>query len=130
MPKFVALPEGVREEEVTTHGNARIVSPRGQRWDAGFGAPGVSDDFTADREQQRSRASRCAWRSCRLMTKRRSLRPDPRSMGSPGEIIGPYDLMIAGHARSQGLVVVTDNQEEFDRVPGLQVENWVKTASG
>ncbi len=42
-----------------------------------------------------------------------------------GEPIGPYDAMIAGHARSQGLTVVTANTREFERVPGLVVENWV-----
>ena len=38
--------------------------------------------------------------------------------------IGPYDLMIAGHARSRGLVVVTGNLREFSRVDGLRVEDW------
>ncbi len=42
-----------------------------------------------------------------------------------GRPIGPYDQMIAGHARSQGLIIVTNNRKEFDRVPGLRVEDWV-----
>jgi tRNA(fMet)-specific endonuclease VapC len=42
-----------------------------------------------------------------------------------GRIIGPYDLMIAGHARSRGLVVVTGNLGEFIRVPGLRAEDWL-----
>ena len=42
-----------------------------------------------------------------------------------GTPIGPYDQMIAGHARSQGLIVVTSNTKEFDRVTALRVENWV-----
>ena len=41
-----------------------------------------------------------------------------------GKPIGPYDLMIAGHARSLGLVLVTNNVKEFRRVSGLRVENW------
>ena len=41
-----------------------------------------------------------------------------------GPPIGPYDQMIAGHARSQGLIVVTNNTKEFDRVTALRVENW------
>jgi len=41
-----------------------------------------------------------------------------------GQPIGPYDMMIAGHARSAGLVLVTNNQREFERVPGLLLENW------
>lgn len=39
--------------------------------------------------------------------------------------IGPYDLMIAGHARSRGLVVVTGNLREFSRVDGLRTEDWL-----
>ena len=42
-----------------------------------------------------------------------------------GQGIGPYDLMIAGHARSRGLTLVTSNEREFSRVPGLLLENWV-----
>ena len=41
-----------------------------------------------------------------------------------GQVIGPYDLMIAGHARSRGLVVVTGNLSEFSRVAGLRAEDW------
>jgi tRNA(fMet)-specific endonuclease VapC len=41
-----------------------------------------------------------------------------------GEIIGAYDLMIAGAARSQGLVLVTNNIREFARVDGLRLESW------
>lgn len=43
-----------------------------------------------------------------------------------GKPIGPYDQMIAGHARSLGLILVTNNEREFNRAPGLRVENWVK----
>lgn len=45
-----------------------------------------------------------------------------------GRPIGPYDLMIAGHARSRGLIVITNNLGEFERVPGLRVENWLPGA--
>ncbi|MCP4486972.1 MAG: tRNA(fMet)-specific endonuclease VapC [Gammaproteobacteria bacterium] len=44
-----------------------------------------------------------------------------------GQPIGPYDMMIAAHARSSGMILVTNNTKEFDRVPGLRLENWVKT---
>ena len=44
-----------------------------------------------------------------------------------GKPIGPYDQMIAGHARSQGLIVVTNNLREFERVPGLRFEDWVRS---
>jgi tRNA(fMet)-specific endonuclease VapC len=41
-----------------------------------------------------------------------------------GMMIGGYDLLIAGHARSRGLVVVTGNLGEFRRVDGLRAEDW------
>lgn len=41
-----------------------------------------------------------------------------------GRVIGPYDMMIAAHALSRGLAVVTNNRREFDRVEGLAVEDW------
>lgn len=46
-----------------------------------------------------------------------------------GMPIGAYDMMIAAHARSRGLIVVTNNEREFIRVPGLVVENWVDSAT-
>lgn len=42
-----------------------------------------------------------------------------------GTLIGANDLLIAAHARSLGLTLVTNNTREFDRVDGLKVENWV-----
>ena len=45
-------------------------------------------------------------------------------LAKSGRLIGPYDMMIAGHARALGLILVTNNRREFDRVPGLRVENW------
>ena len=42
-----------------------------------------------------------------------------------GRPIGPYDMMIAGQARAAGLKLVTNNVKEFERVPGLLVENWI-----
>ena len=45
-------------------------------------------------------------------------------LAKSGRLFGPYDMMIAGHARALGLILVTNNQWEFDRVPGLRVENW------
>ena len=41
-----------------------------------------------------------------------------------GTRIGPNDMLIAAHALSRGLTVVTDNTAEFRRVKGLKVENW------
>ena len=45
-----------------------------------------------------------------------------------GQPIGINDIHIAAHARSEGLVLVTNNLREFERVPALQLENWVETA--
>ena len=42
-----------------------------------------------------------------------------------GNEIGAYDTMIAAHARSRGLVLVTNNLKEFERVDGLRIESWV-----
>ena len=42
-----------------------------------------------------------------------------------GTLIGPNDLLIAAHALSNNLTVVTANVREFSRVPGLKVENWL-----
>jgi tRNA(fMet)-specific endonuclease VapC len=47
------------------------------------------------------------------------------SLEKTGQTIGVNDLHIAAHARSEGLVVVTNNMSEFARVPGLEIENWV-----
>jgi tRNA(fMet)-specific endonuclease VapC len=42
-----------------------------------------------------------------------------------GNLIGPNDLLIAGHARSLGLTVITGNLREFARVDGLRCEDWL-----
>jgi tRNA(fMet)-specific endonuclease VapC len=42
-----------------------------------------------------------------------------------GKTIGAMDMLIAAHARSLSLTLVTNNLKEFERVPGLRVENWV-----
>lgn len=51
------------------------------------------------------------------------LRAELERKGTP---IDAYDLMIAAHARAMGLVLVTDNQKHFSRVPGLNLENWLR----
>ena len=50
------------------------------------------------------------------------IRADLEKIGTP---IGPLDMMIAGHAKSLGYVVVTNNTKEFRRIKGLKLENWV-----
>ncbi len=51
------------------------------------------------------------------------IRAELYRMGRP---IGPYDMMIAGHARACGLKLVTNNVKEFKRVQGLIIENWLE----
>ena len=50
------------------------------------------------------------------------IRADMERKGTP---VGVNDLHIAGHARSEGLILVTNNLREFERVKGLRLENWV-----
>lgn len=45
---------------------------------------------------------------------------------SHGMPIGPLDMLIAGHARAENLVLVTNNVREFERVPELEIENWAE----
>lgn len=47
------------------------------------------------------------------------------SLSKQGKIIGENDIHIAGHCRSEGLILVTNNVREFERVDGLRLENWV-----
>ena len=47
------------------------------------------------------------------------------SLARRGEPIGTFDTLLAAHALSLGLTVVTNNTQHFGRVPGLRTENWV-----
>jgi tRNA(fMet)-specific endonuclease VapC len=49
-------------------------------------------------------------------------------LSRPGRLIGANDLLIAGHARSVGATLVTNNQGEFGGVPNLTTENWYSNA--
>jgi tRNA(fMet)-specific endonuclease VapC len=40
-------------------------------------------------------------------------------------LIGPYDMLIGSHAKSLGLILVTNNVKEFERIADLRIENWV-----
>ena len=51
------------------------------------------------------------------------LRAELKKIGRP---LGPYDEMIAGHARSRGLIVVSNNTRHFSKVPGIRLENWAE----
>ena len=43
-----------------------------------------------------------------------------------GKIIGPLDMLIAAHAKSLNITLVSNNLKEFERVDGLRLENWVE----
>ena len=47
-----------------------------------------------------------------------------------GTPCGAYDMLIGAHARSEGMVLVTNNVREFQRMPGLRVDNWVSGDNG
>lgn len=43
-----------------------------------------------------------------------------------GKIIGAMDMLITAQAKALNLILVTNNEKEFNRIPGLRIENWVK----
>jgi tRNA(fMet)-specific endonuclease VapC len=45
-------------------------------------------------------------------------------LAARGTPIGPYDVLIAGQAKSRNLILITNNTDEFGRVPGLRVDDW------
>ena len=47
-----------------------------------------------------------------------------------GAVISANDLLIAAHALALDCILVTDNEREFSRVPGLRVENWLRADDG
>ncbi len=50
--------------------------------------------------------------------------PIRAELEATGRLIGPLDLLIAAHARALGVTLLTNNEREFRRIPGLSVENW------
>ena len=55
-----------------------------------------------------------------------SISSDPLISIAIGKIIGPMDMLIAAHARSRDLILVTNNMREFQRAEDLALENWVE----
>ena len=55
-------------------------------------------------------------------TKYGEIREHLQKKGTP---IGALDMLIASHAKAEDLILVTNNLKEFERVPGLKVENWI-----
>ena len=48
------------------------------------------------------------------------------ALEAAGQTIGLNDVLIGAHAHALGLTLVTDNMREFNRIPGLSVENWLE----
>jgi tRNA(fMet)-specific endonuclease VapC len=48
------------------------------------------------------------------------------SLSRSGRPLGDMDMLIAAHALALDVVLVTDNEGEFSRVPGLEIENWLR----
>jgi hypothetical protein len=82
------------------------------------GAPGA--------ESCGGRAIRCAARGAAVRRGGRgAVRAAARAeLERDGQPIGAYDMLIGAHARNLGLVLVTNNRREFDRISGLRVESW------
>ena len=51
------------------------------------------------------------------------IRAELEKKGTP---IGPLDTLIGSHAKSAGLILVTNNEKEFKRIENLKIENWTK----
>jgi tRNA(fMet)-specific endonuclease VapC len=45
-------------------------------------------------------------------------------LAEKGTPIGPYDVLIAGHAKARNFILITNNTNEFNRVDGLRIEDW------
>ena len=46
------------------------------------------------------------------------------TLAAQGDMIGNNDLWIAAHAKAAGLILVTNNEREFRRIAGLEIQNW------
>lgn len=89
--------------------------------------------FGAEKSQSRDRALRTideltqAIQTCAVPVAAGEHYGDIRAMlQKQGHPIGNNDLWLAAHARAEGWILVTNNTREFERVPGLHVENWVE----
>ena len=81
----------------------------------------------ADPVRERSKVELLLTTVCQLVFDAAAARESGRVralLEAQGRMIGPYDILLAGHALSAGLTVVTANTSEFSRVPALVLENW------
>ena len=68
-----------------------------------------------------------SWASCPCRWMERSYGAVRAELEACGRVIGNNDLWIAAHARAAKLILVTNNEREFQRVSGLEVQNWAKS---
>lgn len=87
---------------------------------------GVEKSSNVDRNRKALSSFIAAFRvvdfDCTASSEYGQIRACLESNGTP---IGPMDLLIAAHAKSLELTLVTNNEKEFRRVNGLKIENWV-----
>jgi len=89
-------------------------------------------DRSAANEPPRRKPGYLSGLSVLLRRKRRGIQPEEieaaairAQLEKKGISIGPYDLLIAGLARSQDMTLVTNNTKEFERVVDLHLEDWI-----
>ena len=129
LPVETRFPEGVKKVIVRVVGLDRIISPINNAWNNFFlSKEGVSVEKSSMPEQNLfkvedfvSRLEVLAY-GAKAASHYGEIRADLERKGTP---IGVNDLHIAGHARSEGLTLVSNNVREFARVESLRLVNWV-----
>jgi len=131
----MAFPEGVHQVEVIRFGNSRLITPVGRRWGEFFvNGPRVFKGlcismitpgellYGVEKSARRSQNLQAV----QQFTARLEVLPfSAVSWLGLAMPCAAYDMLIAAHARSEGLMLVTNNVREFKRMPGLRVDNWV-----
>ncbi|MFN0055490.1 MAG: type II toxin-antitoxin system VapC family toxin [Planctomycetales bacterium] len=86
----------------------------------------------ADPVRERSKVQLLLTTVCQLVFDEEAARESGRVralLEAQGRMVGPYDILLAGHGLAAGLTVVTANSGEFSSVPALVVENWIQPAT-
>jgi tRNA(fMet)-specific endonuclease VapC len=113
LERFRSLHRGESVMSVVTYGELRAGVEKSRAREQ---AVGILDELTALIPVQALPATAgIAYGAIRAALERR------------GDVIGNNDLWIAAHARAADLTLVTNNEREFKRVPGLKVENWASS---
>lgn len=110
LARFAAVGSDQTVISVVTYGELRVGAEKSQQRDRDLGV--LDDLVTHLRVEPMPAQAAVHYGVIRADLERR------------GERIGNNDLWIAAHARASDLTLVTNNEREFRRVPGLRVENW------